>query len=161
MTEKRKIKNVFAQGNYNCIACSPYNPIGFKLQFYEEGDYITASWNPQHNYEGYPGILHGGVQALLLDEISAWTVYIKAKTSGVTGRMSIRYKKEVTINQSEIRLRGRILEHRRNLCILEAQLFNAEGELCAEAETTFFLFPVEKMIAEGTYPARFEDFYDE
>ena len=54
MTEKRKIKNVFAQGNYNCIACSPYNPIGFKLQFYEEGDYITASWNPQHNYEGYP-----------------------------------------------------------------------------------------------------------
>ena len=66
--------------------------------------------------------------------------------------MSIRYKRgdyQSIGNQ----IKGRILEHRRNLCILEAQLFNAEGELCAEQKLPF-LFPVEKMIAEGTYPVR-------
>jgi len=155
---KKKIVNVFAKTGYNCIACSPHNPIGLNLQFYEEGEYITADWTPEHNFEGYPGILHGGIQALLLDEISAWTVYIKAKTAGVTSKLTVRYRKEVHNPQSKITVRGRMIEI--NLCFIEAQLLNHLGEVCAEAESTFFLFPVEKAIVEGTYPEDYNSFFE-
>lgn len=157
---RKKIKNVFATSGYNCIGCSPHNPIGLNLQFYEKGDYVMAEWIPEQNYEGYPGIIHGGIQALLLDEISAWTVYIKAKTAGVTSKLTVRYRKEVTNPQSKITVRGKITETKRNLCFIEAQLLNHLGEVCAEAESTFFLFPVAKAIAEGTYPEDYNSFFE-
>jgi len=158
---RRKIKNVFAVNQYHCIACSPYNPIGFNLQFFEEGEFVTADWIPHKNFEGYPGIIHGGIQALLLDEISAWTIYIKAKTAGVTSRLSIKYKKEVASPQSKITVRGQLVEIKRNLGFVKAELMNENGEICAEAESTFFLFPLEKAIETGGYPKEFNSFFED
>ena len=37
---------------YNCFGCSPDNPIGLHLEFYEDGDYIVSTWHPGHNYQG-------------------------------------------------------------------------------------------------------------
>ena len=31
---------------YNCFGCSPDNPIGLHLEFYEDGDYIVSTWHP-------------------------------------------------------------------------------------------------------------------
>ena len=158
---RTKIKNVFAVTNYHCIACSPHNPIGLHLAFFEEDNQITADWVPQTEYEGYPGIVHGGIQALLLDEISAWTIYIKAKTAGVTSRLSVKYKKEVVNPQSKITVRGELIEIKRNLGFVKAELFNDKGELCAESESTFFLFPLEKAIETGVYPEDYNQFFEE
>ena len=48
---------------YNCFGCSPDNPIGLHLEFYEDGDYIVSTWHPEHrstlslrsakNYQGW------------------------------------------------------------------------------------------------------------
>lgn len=160
-TIRKKIKNVFAVNDYNCIGCSPYNPIGLKLQFFEEGDQIVADWVPEVNFEGYPGIIHGGIQALLLDEISAWTIYIKAKTAGVTSRLSVKYKKEVINTQTKITVRGTLVEVKRNLGFVKSELLNENGEVCAEAESTFFLFPVDKAVADHIYPTDYNSFFEE
>ena len=32
---------------YNCFGCSPDNPIGLHLEFYEDGDYIVSTWHPE------------------------------------------------------------------------------------------------------------------
>ena len=37
---------------YNCFGCSPDNPIGLHMEFYEDGDYIVSTWHPEHNYQG-------------------------------------------------------------------------------------------------------------
>ena len=65
----RKIINpwVGTEG-YNCFVCSPDNPIGLHQEFYEDGDYIVTKFKPNHNYESWQNILHGGIQALLIDE---------------------------------------------------------------------------------------------
>lgn len=160
-TIRKKIKNVFAVNDYNCIGCSPYNPIGLKLQFFEEGEQIVADWVPEVNFEGYPGIIHGGIQALLLDEISAWTIYIKAKTAGVTSRLSVKYKKEVINTQTKITVRGTLVEVIRNLGFVKSELLNENGEVCAEAESTFFLFPVGKAVADHIYPTDYNSFFEE
>ena len=64
----RKIKNhwVHKEG-YDCFGCSPDNPLGVKMEFYEDGDDIVCFWKPQAHYQGWIDTLHGGIQATLID----------------------------------------------------------------------------------------------
>ncbi len=158
---RKKIKNVFAKKDYYCFACSPNNENGLKLTFYESGDYIEAEWKPTQTYEGYPGVIHGGIQATLLDEIGAWTMYIKGKSSGVTARMNVKYHKPLNRNQEKIIIRGKLKEKQRNICYIDAELINEQGECCAEAALVYFLMPQEKAIEEGFYPLRYQDFFED
>jgi len=34
---------------YNCFGCSPDNPIGLHMEFYEDGDYIVSTWQKTAN----------------------------------------------------------------------------------------------------------------
>ena len=54
---------------YNCFGCSPNNPIGLHLEFYEDGDYIVSTWHPEHNYQGWVDTMHGGILSTLIDEV--------------------------------------------------------------------------------------------
>ena len=51
---------------YNCFGCSPNNPIGLHLEFYEDGDYIVSTWHPEHNYQGWVDTMHGGILSMRL-----------------------------------------------------------------------------------------------
>jgi acyl-coenzyme A thioesterase PaaI-like protein len=126
---KRKIKNVFATADYNCFACSPHNKQGLQLQFYELDDYVQSEWIPLPQFEGYPGVIHGGIQATLLDEIGAWTMYIKARCSGVTSRMNLKYIKPLDSKQGKILLRGKLKEIVRNICYIDAEILNEKEEV--------------------------------
>ena len=43
----RKIKNPWTGAeDYNCFGCSPDNPLGVHMEFYEEGDEIISFWKP-------------------------------------------------------------------------------------------------------------------
>ena len=55
---------------YNCFGCSPDNPIGLHMEFYEDGDYIVSTWHPEHNYQGWVDTMHGGILSTLIDEIT-------------------------------------------------------------------------------------------
>ncbi len=156
---RRYINNVFAKDDYHCFACSPTNEIGLRLHFFEEGDYVQAEWKPSKKYEGYPGTIHGGIQSTLLDEIGAWTLYIKGKSSGVTSRLQVRYRKQLESTQSSVLVRGKIREIKRNLCYIFAEIINEAGELCAEAEMVYFMFPQKEAIEKGWYPKNYDDFF--
>ena len=91
---ERKIINPFAgRSGYNCFGCSPDNKLGLQLSFLNEGEYIVARWLPQPQFQGYHNLLHGGIQATLLDEIASWYVYARLHTAGVTSRLAVRYRK--------------------------------------------------------------------
>ena len=131
-------------GGYNCIGCAPNHPFGFHLQFYEEGDYIVSQWKPTPDYQGWVNTLHGGIQALLLDEICGWTVTRKLQTAGVTSRMETRYKRPVSTSDPLLPLRAHIVEQKRSIVLIEATLSDSSGRVCTEATCTYFVFPKEK-----------------
>lgn len=129
---------------YNCFGCAPDNPAGVKMEFYEDGEEIVSIWKPKPEYQGWFDTLHGGIQAVLLDEICAWVVLRKLQTTGVTSKMESRYMKSINTNDDYVELRARIKEIKRNIIIIEAKLFNQAGELCTKATCTYFTFPREK-----------------
>jgi uncharacterized protein (TIGR00369 family) len=145
-----QLKNPYVgQENYNCIGCSPNNPIGIKLDFFldKENQTVVAEWNPNINYQGYHNVLHGGIQATLLDEIASWVVYTILKTGGVTSRMQIKYHKPVYISKGKIKLIASIDSVQKRLADMKTELYNAEGELCTEAIVQYFIYP-EKIARE-------------
>ena len=92
----RKIRNPWlGKEGYDCFGCSPDNPIGLKMEFYEDGEDIVCYWKPSEHYQGWVESLHGGIQATLMDECAAWVVSRKLQTTGVTSKLDISYRKPV------------------------------------------------------------------
>ncbi|WP_448790132.1 PaaI family thioesterase [Bacteroides graminisolvens] len=129
---------------YNCFGCAPANPVGVKMEFYEDGDDIVSQWHLQANYQGWINTLHGGIQSVLLDEICAWAILRKLQTTGVTSKMETRYLKSVDTTDEYVLLRARISEKKRNIILVEAELYNQKGEVCTKALCTYFTFSQEK-----------------
>ncbi|BDW78767.1 PaaI family thioesterase [Bacteroides finegoldii] len=129
---------------YNCFGCAPNNEVGVRMEFYEDSEEIVSIWKPRPEYQGWIDTLHGGIQAVLLDEICAWVVLRKLQTTGVTSKMETRYRKPIDTKDSHVVLRASIKEIKRNIVIIEAKLYNKDGEVCTEAVCTYFTFPQEK-----------------
>ena len=100
---------------YNCFGCAPNNEAGVKMEFYEDGDEVVSIW-----------------------------VLRKLQTTGVTSKMETRYRKSVDTKDSHIVLRASIKEVKRNIVIVEAKLYNEDGEVCTESVCTYFTFSKEK-----------------
>uniref|UniRef100_UPI003217387B PaaI family thioesterase n=1 Tax=uncultured Draconibacterium sp. TaxID=1573823 RepID=UPI003217387B len=159
----RKIKNPWEdpknRGEYNCFACSPFNKTGLHLQFWEDGEEIVTKWQPIKSYEGWTGVLHGGIQATLLDEIGGWVVMLKLKTAGVTSEMNVKYIKPVKVSKGELTIKGHINSQEGRLAKITCSLFDGEGEECAKGDITYFVFPEKIAKARFQYPG-IEAFYE-
>lgn len=83
---KRIINPFLHLEGYNCFGCAPQNPLGVKLEFFEDGEDIVSYWQPTSPYQGWFCTLHGGIQSVLLDEICGWVVMRKLQTGGVTSK---------------------------------------------------------------------------
>lgn len=122
------------------------------MEFYEEGEEIISRWTPKRAFQGYNNVLHGGIQATLMDEIASWLVYVKMLTAGVTSKLDIRYKKPVPIDQGALELRAKINEVKRNLVFISIVLYDAEKNLCSQAEAVFFTYSREYSQKHLGYP---------
>ena len=50
-----------------CFACGRKNPIGLKLGFHFDGDDYVTTLAVRPEYQGWTGIIHGGLLATALD----------------------------------------------------------------------------------------------
>jgi uncharacterized protein (TIGR00369 family) len=74
-----------------CFGCSPANPAGLHLRFFRSGDGVCCDATLGPTYQGATEIIHGGIQAVLLDEASCAAAVFTRGTYVVTGRIAIRY----------------------------------------------------------------------
>lgn len=147
--QRKKIKNPWlGKEGYNCFGCAPHNEYGLQMEFYEEGDKVVSLWKPRPQFQGWIDTLHGGIQAVLLDEICAWVVLRKLQRAGVTSKMETQYKRPVMTTDDHIRLEAQIVEQRRNLVTVDAAIYNSEGQLCTQAQCLYFTFSPEKSRTE-------------
>ena len=49
-------------------------------------DTVVAEFTPRPDYQGFGGVLHGGVLATALDEILAWSAILIAGSPAVTAK---------------------------------------------------------------------------
>jgi uncharacterized protein (TIGR00369 family) len=156
---KRKIYNPYAKlEDHNCFGCSPKNHLGLKMEFYEEGDYICSEWEPAKHFGGYKNMLHGGVQATLMDELASWCIQIKLKTAGVTASMNVRYRNPAFTDKGKLLIKALVLKTNHNIVTLKTEIFDADNKLCSEAELKYFIY-TKKIAREKLYYPEYKTFF--
>lgn len=132
----------------NCFACGMENPIGLKLQFYadpavENG--ILGEYSVPQVYEGYPGIVHGGVISTIMDEAVSRVFMLHDHNRFMyTARLTTKYRKHVPVGQP-LRITGVAVKDRGRVAEARAAIFDARGELLAEGEALMVALPPEDL----------------
>jgi acyl-coenzyme A thioesterase PaaI-like protein len=118
-----------------CFVCGVSNPVGLRLAFYEgEPGKVVADWTPSERYQGYPGVVHGGIVASALDEAAGRTVMsATAPRFMVTVSLSVKYRLPVPVGET-LRLSGELIRDFGRLAHARAELRLPGGEVAAEAE---------------------------
>lgn len=118
-----------------CYACGVENEQGLHMEFRREGARAICDYTPCDYQQGYPGRMHGGIVATLIDEAMGWAVYGAAQW-GATARLNIRYRRPVRLDVP-LRVEAWIVNLRTRLIELRAELRDEAGTLLAEGDGAF------------------------
>jgi uncharacterized protein (TIGR00369 family) len=126
-----------------CFGCGRQNPIGLKLTFFEDGEYVSAPWTPLREHQGYQGIVHGGLISTVLDEVMSWAIYTR-KLWAVTGSINVRFRKPVNVGEP-LTARAWVASVTGRKVDVRAQLVrDSDGQVLAEGSALFIRVPEEQ-----------------
>ncbi len=128
-----------------CFVCGPTHPIGLRIRYELTGDgVVNARWVPSHAWEGFRGIIHGGIVCTVLDEAMSKAVAASAGEA-LTAEMRVRFRRRIQPGQ-ELAIRGWIVDHSKRRIRTEAVVAGADGEEFAHAWGTFLSLAVERQV---------------
>jgi uncharacterized protein (TIGR00369 family) len=119
----------------HCFVCGLENANGLGLRFYDNGEEeVIAHYSVPDHFEGYPGTVHGGIVASMLDEVVGRTRMIKDPDHfTVSAKLTIRYRKPIPIG-APLKMVGRIVRDRGRSMVAKAELWLPDSTIGAEAE---------------------------
>lgn len=158
----RQISNPYTRmPGYNCFGCSPHNPLGLAMSFFEDGDRVISTWEPKEAYQGFSGVLHGGIQATLMDELASWFVMVQMRTSGMTEGIEVRYHQPVYTTGGTLTLTSELEDRNKRRVRILVRLFQgAAEESRSDAICTYAIFP-EKLARKKLHYPGYEAFFAE
>lgn len=119
----------------DCFVCGRANKFGLKLTFFETAPgEVTCEYTVPDQYQGYPGIVHGGVVAAMLDEVCG-----RAYMGGdpprfmYTARLEIRYRKNVPIGKP-LQIIGKTQKRKSRTATSTGIIYGPDGDILAEAD---------------------------
>ena len=116
-----------------CFVCGRDNAGGLRLDFSFSEDGLSAEtiFVPEETYQGWQGIVHGGIIMTVLDEVMAKAAVHKGY-SVVTGEITVKLKHPAKTGEP-LRCRGTIGEVKKRIVYTSASAFREDGAIIAEA----------------------------
>ena len=130
-----------------CFICGLENPVGLKLKMYEtEPGLIETTFTASEHFQSYPGILHGGIVATILDEISGRSQMGDPSQPRFmfTAKLEVKYRKNVPIGKP-LRIIGKAGKTRGRMAEAWGGIYDEEGTLLAEANSLLIDLPGESV----------------
>jgi len=120
----------------NCFVCGEKNPSGLRLSFEidKEKKTLKTTFVAGPVFQGFDGIVHGGIISTLLDEAMAKLSYELGYRT-VTAAMEIRFKKPAPILVPLLAY-GEIMEVTPRLVKARARVTGKDGTILATATST-------------------------
>lgn len=135
-----------------CFVCGRGNPAGLYMRFYDDGEHsVVSHYTVPPHYQGYPGIVHGGIQAAMLDEVVGRVAMIGDHHRFMMSvTLDVKYRHPVPI-QTPLKIVGRIVRMRGRLGKAEGAILLPDGTIACEAALT--LADVPRDLLSRTSPA--------
>lgn len=117
-----------------CFVCGTENQGGLRLKFHMDGDdkSLSADFTPAKTWQGYKGVVHGGIISTVLDEAMTKLAF-SLGMNAVTGKLTVRFKKPLLIGE-KVRVTGRIIKESGRTVEAKANAVKEDGTVVAEAE---------------------------
>jgi len=130
-----------------CFVCGVKNDFGLHANFYEtDANELVALINPSEQHQGYPGRMHGGIAAAILDETMGrsicngkdeqiWSVTLELKT---------KFRKPIPLGQ-ELKIVGRVTSEGNRSFEGTGEIVLLNGEIAVSAEGKYLKVNIEKI----------------
>ncbi len=135
-TEK---KSLALTDNNQCFACGHENKSGLKLLFSysRDGEKVSTTFTPDARFQGWEGVVHGGIIVTLLDEVMAKAALHKGFTV-ITGEISTKFKAPARIRE-QLRCEAEIESVSKKIIYTKATAYNNENTVIAQASSKMFI----------------------
>ncbi len=135
-----------------CFVCGEKNDFGLHANFYEtDTNELVALIKPSDQHQGYPGRMHGGIAATILDETigrsvcngkdeQIWSVTLELKT---------KFRKPIPLGQ-ELKIIGRVTSEGNRFFEGTGEIVLPNGEIAVSAEGKYMKADINR-ISSGSF----------
>lgn len=130
-----------------CFVCGSGNRAGLHASFYElDNGELTALFTPGEEHQGYPGRLHGGIAATILDETIGRTIMLNDSDEywGVTIEFTSRYRKPIPLG-SQIRVVARVVKNSSRIFEGSGEILLDDGSVAVEGKGKYMKLDLSKI----------------
>ena len=129
-----------------CFVCGVQNPVGLKVTFYEdhEAEQVRVNVTIPDAYQGYPGVVHGGIVSAILDEVAGRAVLLHGTVDDLmaTLRLTIRFRRP-TPTETPLTVVGWLERKSGRGARVAGEIRLPDGTVTAECEATLVNVPTE------------------
>jgi uncharacterized protein (TIGR00369 family) len=120
-----------------CFGCGQRNEDGLRLSYRRTSEAsVECEYTVPEKFRGAEGIVHGGIQATLLDEVMGLAAHSSLRNEPhkiVTVDFRVRYRRPTTIG-TPLLIRGRVDRVEDSNMHLTGEIVDADGEVLTEGE---------------------------
>jgi len=117
------------------------------MRFYTSENCVLSDYVIPDQFQGYPGVAHGGIVAAMLDEAAARSQMVNMDENSldktrfmVTAKLEIRYRQHVPVGKP-LQLVGKPGKIKGHTAVSKAFLYDDSGTLLAEADALLMDVP--------------------
>jgi len=131
--------------SHMCFICGLENPVGLHLHMYEtEPGVVETTYIAPEHFQGYPGVLHGGIVGAIIDEIAGRAHMgsdpMKPRFM-FTAKLEVKYRKNVPVGK-KLKIIGKAGKSKSRSAEAWAGIYDAEtNELFAEGNVLLMDVP--------------------
>lgn len=135
-----------------CFVCGVHNEHSLKARFYHlGGGTLTAAFNTLDQHQSYPGVLHGGIAAAILDEVMGRTILsLDDSIWGVTIELNMKYRKPLPTEET-LYAKAILTEDKNRYFVCSGAIILPDGSPAVTATGKFMKRSIDQITKEGNF----------
>jgi uncharacterized protein (TIGR00369 family) len=122
-------------GYKKCFFCGPATG-GLALELYYGDEGTFCEFVAHDKFQGYDGMLHGGIVTGILDEVMWWSLFMEKKLICATSKIEVLFKKPILCGNG-YRASGFLVGTTGRTYLVSGQIEDEAGHLCARSTGSF------------------------
>ncbi|AXA33371.1 PaaI family thioesterase [Francisella adeliensis] len=128
--------------DYTCFSSTDKNPISLQLPLYHIDEHLYTKFKCLPNHVGWENVIHGGVIALICDDILGKHVLMITKSFCVTRNLNVKYLKPMYSKYFYI-FKTTIIRKSKTTVWIKVDIYDEKNSLCAYADADFAIISEE------------------
>ncbi len=118
-------------GYKKCFFCGPATG-GLALELQHAAGAVFCEFTADQKYQGYDGVMHGGIVSGILDEVMWWALFMETRLITATSKIEVEFRRPIICGEA-YRAKGQALRSAHGTYIVSGLIEDAPGRACAKA----------------------------